>query len=199
LLLLGLSQIQHLRQFYALNIPICNGKEDAKDITVIHIIMKVIKNRIEHKPNGLGIFMNICLEPTPSDITPITSGISKSSIPLEIDSENKLQINEIPKNINVKEIIVLADGLEIALGGVYMSSKERENFFNVEGLEGKRFIHLYVFMYLYSKFIYVCVYVYIYMYIYIYIYIFIYMYIYIYIYVYIYMYIYIHIRLLIDY
>jgi hypothetical protein len=162
LLLLGLSQIQNLRQFYALNIPISDGKEDILDITVIHIIMKVIKNRPEHKPNGLGIFMNICLEPTPSDITPITSDTSKSSTPSEKISENKPQINNISKNFNVKEIIVLADGLEIALGGVYMSNKERENFFNVEGLEGKRFIHLYVCIYLLE----VCIYVSIYMYMY---------------------------------
>jgi hypothetical protein len=155
--LLGLSQIQNLRQFYALNIPISNGEEDIKDITVIHIIMKVIKIRPEHKPNGLGIFMNICLEPTPSDTTPPIPGVSKSSPPL---LENSTEINE-EKKLNLKEIIVSADGLEIALGGVYLSSKERESFFSIEGMEGRQFmcicVYLYVCMYI---FVFMCVIIY---------------------------------------
>lgn len=131
--------------------------------------MKVIKIRPEHKPNGLGIFMNICLEPTPSDATPPIPGISQSSPPL---LENSTEINE-SKKLNLKDIIISADGLEIALGGVYLNSKERERFFNTEGLEGRQFMCMCVCMYVYPnifKCVYFCVYIYVYVYMTLYIY-----------------------------
>lgn len=78
--LLGLSQIENMRPFFAIPLPLPVSHtikqtvaEDTDQVSAIHAIMRILKDYPEHKPNCLGLMMNACLD-RPKDLSAASAG-----------------------------------------------------------------------------------------------------------------------------
>lgn len=112
-LLLDLSQIEDIRSYFAIALPLTFQSNSITDnniqssatkdstITLLHILIRWIKYYQSYEHNLIAILMNL-------SIAPSTSTTNEAS------------------NINVREIIYQAGGLSIALSGLHVNETQRD-------------------------------------------------------------------------
>ena len=161
--LLGLSQIECVRSFFALPLPLIfptahsvhkkgekkgvkeGEKEGECSVTAVQVLLSLSASRPEHTGNCIGLLMNACLEPTAPPPVPVLAPVpipaasrsSSSSSSSSTQSSSSSSSHAIPPAIlTVKEAVSAAGGAALALKGVLMDSKDRSRFFESDPPEG---------------------------------------------------------------
>jgi hypothetical protein len=156
--LLGMSQIECVRPFFALPLPLIfhsahnveKGEKKGEvesSVTAVHVLLSLSASRPQHTGNCIGLLMNACLEPTApapcasavtaSATKPASAVVTATAAAASSSSSSSSSSHAVsPAILTVKEAVACAGGAALALKGVLMDSKDRSKFFESDPPEG---------------------------------------------------------------